>query len=64
MLLNQPHFQQSQLTEPQPQPDPEPAVVAGLKTQLQLSHDQNVDMLRGMGVDPCVKFIRRLMCKG
>ena len=39
--------------QPQPQPEPEPAVLTGLKAQLQLSHDQNVDMLKGLGVDPC-----------
>ena len=37
----------------QPQPDSEPAVLTGLKAQLQQSHDQNVDMLRGLGVNPC-----------
>ena len=39
--------------QPQPQPEPEPAVLTGLKAQLQQSHDQNVDMLRELGVDPC-----------
>ena len=38
---------------PEPQPQPEPAVLTGLITQLQQSHDQNVDMLRDLGVDPC-----------
>ena len=39
--------------EPQPQPEPEPAVLTGLKVQLQQSHDQTVDMLRGLDADPC-----------
>ena len=37
----------------EPQPEPEPAVLTGLKAQLQQSHDQTVDMLRGLGADPC-----------
>ena len=42
--------------EPQPQPEPEPAVSTGLKAQLQQSHDQTVDMLKGLGVDPCKNY--------
>ena len=38
--------------QPQPQPDPELAVLTGLKAQLQQSHNQSVDMLRDLGVDP------------
>ena len=37
----------------QPRPEPEPSVITGLKEKLQQSHDQQVDMLRGLGVDAC-----------
>ena len=37
-------------------PKPEPAVLTGLKAHLQQSHDQTVDMLRGLGVDPCKAY--------
>ena len=42
-------------TQPQTQfhADPEPPVIMGLKDKLQQSHDQQVDMLRGLGVDAC-----------
>ena len=39
LILSHSHSQNQQLT--------------GLKAQLQQSNDQNVDMLRGLGVDPC-----------
>ena len=42
-------------TQPQTQshPNPEPSVIMGLKDKLQQSHDQQVDMLRDLGVDAC-----------
>ena len=42
--------------QPQPQPVPEPAVLTVLKAQHQQSHNQNVDMLRGLSVDPCKAY--------
>ena len=39
--------------DPEPEPEPEPSVITGLKDKLQQSHDQQVDMLRGLGVDAC-----------
>ena len=40
-------------SQPQPTPEPEPSIITGLKGKLQQSHDQQVDMLRGLGVDAC-----------
>ena len=38
---------------PEPEPEPELSVITGLKEKLQQSHDQQIDMLRGLGVDAC-----------
>ena len=38
---------------PEPEPEPEPSVITSLKEKLQQSHDQQVDMLRALGVDAC-----------
>ena len=35
------------------QSQPQPSIITGLKEKLQQSHDQQVDMLRGLGVDAC-----------
>ena len=35
----------------QPRLEPEPSIITGLQEKLQQSHDQQVDMLRGLGVD-------------
>ena len=40
-------------SQPGPEPEPEPSVITGLKEKLQQSHDQQVDMLKGLGMDAC-----------
>ena len=49
--------------QPQPRPEPEPSIITGLKEKLQQSHDQQVDMLRGLGVDAC-KVYREKRVRG
>ena len=39
--------------DPDPEPEPEPSVITDLKEKLQQSHDQQVDMLKCLGVDAC-----------
>ena len=50
---SQPQPQSQPGPEPEPEPEPEPSVITGLKEKPQQSHDQQVDMLRGLRVDAC-----------
>ena len=45
--------------EPEPEPEPEPSVITGLKEKLQQSHDQQIDMLRGLGVNACQVYMEK-----